>query len=418
MTEQERFGDLIDRYLLPLFPRSVKAEVDAKNSAVKAAFMREHASNAVRLQLRRNADHAFKISRSQEFQKIEKQTMEAFVEVTEQILPLMTDGFGETLLKTQMDIVVAKTVTTVVGRSEDWKLLAELFSVYQKWSQETYEGHRVATALGLNDSSPVKADGMKMSAYLELNMAKVVGDGFSTLCTVHTDGSLGGHEYLPSVLESDETFAPFAFIPFAKWATEKKIAVALNRGGEILVFANQQLCFARRRGTWLPFCHEAAVSQLSISNAFSQELRKAAYLSALDISFSRVGGGIGLVRLGKDVVGEGKPVQERDRLSALRSPKIRALKSLIGERKYQELGRPLRKEIGGIDGAVVLKHTGEIITAGAVLAVKISNDEGARRTASKTLAASGIGIKISSDGKIEAYSGDPTPEQKPLFEIG
>jgi hypothetical protein len=259
---------------------------------------------------------------------------------------------------------------------------------------------------------------MKLSAYLDLNMAKVVGDGFSTLCTVHTDGSLSGHEFLPSGLESDETFAPFAFVPLAKWATGKKISVALNRGGEILVFANQQLCFARRRGTWLPFCHEAAVAQLSLANAFPPKLRKAAYLSALDISFARVGGGIGLVKKGNDVVGNGKPVQERDKLSALKSDKIRALKSLIGKRKYQDLGRPLRKEIGGIDGAVVLKHTGEIITAGAVLAVSISSDEGARRTASKTLGASGIGIKISSDGKVEAYSGAPTPDQKPMFEIG
>lgn len=44
-------------------------------------------------------------------------------------------------------------------------------------------------------------------------MAKVVGDGFSSLCTVHTDGSLSGHEFLPGGLESDETFAPFAFVP-------------------------------------------------------------------------------------------------------------------------------------------------------------------------------------------------------------
>ncbi len=374
MNEKERFGDLIDRYLLPLFPRAEKVEIAAKNSAFKAAFIQEYASTAVRLQLHQNADHAFKISRSQKFQKIEKLTMEAFVEVAEKLLPLMSEDFGETLLKSQMDIVVAKTVATSVGRSGDWKVLADIFTAFQKWSQETYEGHRVATAIGLTEDNADSA-GISLADYLDLNMAKVVGDGFSTLCTLNANGSLSGHKYLSSAIGTAETFAPFAFVPLAEWAEGKNIAVALNRGGEILVFAHQQLCFARRRGTWLPFCHEAAVGQLSLKNAFPPELRKAAYLSSLDISFARVGGGIGLVKSGKKVTGPGLPVQERDRLSALGSDKIRALSALIRNRKYQELERPLRKEIGGIDGAVVVRHTGKIITAGAVLAVSIPQRE-------------------------------------------
>jgi hypothetical protein len=196
--------------------------------------------------------------------------------------------------------------------------------------------------------------------------------------------------------------------------------VALNRGGEILVFSQGEISFARRRGSWLHFSHETVVRQMATNGplCYASKLRRAAYLSALDISFARVGGGIGLVRRGETVVGQGLPVQARDQLCRRETDKTKALEALIGNQKYQNLSRPFRQEIGGIDGAVVVQHDGTIITAGAVLAISISSDEGARKTAAKTLGKYGLGIKISSDGKIEAYTGEPAPEQPALFEIG
>jgi hypothetical protein len=418
MTKKQRFEQLIRAHLLPLFPQARLREIAPSKAIKKASFIQEKADLAIRLQLNRDADHSFEISRKQSFQAIEKQTMEMFVEVTERVLPYMEEDFGETLLKSQMDVVVAKTVAQSAGRPEAWKLLVGVFSAYQTWSQETYEGHRVASAIGLSDSTGSQLGGILMEDYLALNMAKVIGDGFSSLCIVNASGRLEGHDCLPSADEKDNTFAPFAFIPLAKWATGRNIGVALNRGGEILVFSGGELTFARRRGNWLPFCHKAAVAQLSLNNRFLPEVRLASYLTSLDISFARLGGGIGLVKKGETIIGGNLPVQPRDALSGDVSPKIKSFNVILKGRKFQDIGRPLRKEIGGVDGAVVLDHTGSILTAGAVLAVSISSDEGARRTAARTLGRHGIGIKISSDGKIEAYSGQTTAQQEALFEVG
>jgi hypothetical protein len=416
MTQKENFERLIRTHLLPLFPRARLTEIAPIKANKKAAFIRKKADLAIRLQLKSDSTYAFEVSRSQPFKSIEKQTMETFVEVMERVLPHIEEDFGESLLKTQMDVVVAKTVANSAGRSDDWKLLSRVFATYQTWSQETYEGHRVASALGLSDGADDVTIGLP--EYLELNMAKVVGDGYSSLCIINRSGNLHAHEYLASASENDETFAPFAFIPLAKWSAGRRIGVALNRGGEILVFSGGELSFARRRGTWMPFCHKAAVSQLSIKNRFCAKVRKAAYITSLDISFARLGGGIGLVRKGEKIIGEKLPVQERDSLAGNQSKKVRSFNAILKGRKFQELGRPLRKEIGGVDGAIVLDHTGRILTAGAVLAVSISSDEGARRTAARTLGKFGVGIKISSDGKIEAYSGEPKADQEALFEVG
>ncbi len=346
--------------------------------------------------------------------------MAAFVEHAGEILPELNKSYGGTLQKKQMDLVVAKAISQAAGNPGVHLVVAKVLDVFEQWAQETYEGHRIAAAFGIGGAPPAANDAQPFEKYFGLNLAKVVGDGCSTLVTLSNQGHPLGHHYLGQPQPNDQTFSPFAFIPMARWATGNKLALALNRGGEILAFSDGHLSFARRRGGWVHFSHEAAVSQMATNGprGYGADLRLAAYLSALDISFARVGGGIGLVRRNETIVGEGLPVQARDRLSLRETDKTKALHALIGPSRYHELPRPLRQEIGGIDGAVVVQHDGTIITAGAVLAVSISSDEGARKTAAKTLGKYGLGIKISSDGKIEAYTGEPTPDQKPLFEIG
>ena len=96
----------------------------------------------------------------------------------------------------------------------------------------------------------------------------------------------------------------------ARWATGNKLALALNRGGEILAFSDGHLSFARRRGggsisatrqrlvKWRPMALEA----MALTFGFE-------HISQRSISFVRSGGGIGLqVRRNETIVGEGLPV--------------------------------------------------------------------------------------------------------------
>jgi hypothetical protein len=417
MDEKERFRLLVEEDLRPMFPGSSLEETASKNSELKAAYDREFGQSALRLQLMRRSNHALLLRRSQYFTREEKLLAGAFVAEAGETIRLMETELEGPVREAQQNFVVAKAITASIGRPNCEVTLQSVLSLFQKWAQETYEGKRIATALGLDDVDDT--DGiplLSLKDYSGLKLAQVVGDGCTTLIRLSREGRLVDHIHLASVDEMNPCRAPFPFIPMATWAAGSRIAVALNRNGEILVFSNGALSFARRRGQWLHFSHQATINQMAVGGptGFYGDLREAAYLSALDISFSRLGGVIGIIRRGEVVVGTDLPVREQDILQTATDGKCLALRHLVHGRRYQDLGRPLRQEVGGVDGAVVVKYNGELLAAGAVLAVKVTGDEGARTTAAKTIGRYGIGIKISSDGRIDAFSGNGSS----LFSIG
>ena len=54
-----------------------------------------------------------------------------------------------------------------------------------------------------------------------------------------------------------------------------------------------------------------------------------------------------------------------------------------------------------LDGAVVIKHTGEVIAVGAIVQVPGGSTGGGRKAAATELSKLGVGIKVSADGPIE-----------------
>ena len=79
------------------------------------------------------------------------------------------------------------------------------------------------------------------------------------------------------------------------------------------------------------------------------------------------------------------------------------LLSKVINRPFQGLDRVIRQELLSIDGAVVLKHSGEIITARAIIKVPGGSTGGGRKAAAINLSRWGIGIKISADGPIVGF---------------
>jgi len=86
------------------------------------------------------------------------------------------------------------------------------------------------------------------------------------------------------------------YLSLASQAAENAVAVALNRNGEILLFAQGELKFAKRRGRWLHFTHKPVVTSMSWGGASPLDIRESIYESCLDASFARTGGCIGIVR--------------------------------------------------------------------------------------------------------------------------
>ena len=66
------------------------------------------------------------------------------------------------------------------------------------------------------------------------------------------------------------------------------------------------------------------------------------------------------------------------------------------------------------DGAVLVDTDGEYITVGSIVKVN-GGGTGGRTLAARSLAKSGMGIKISSDGGITAYIGKG---ETPVFSMG
>ena len=92
---------------------------------------------------------------------------------------------------------------------------------------------------------------------------------------------------------------------------------------------------------------------------------------------------------------------------------------IIRGRKFHELGRKLRLELMGIDGATIVDYDGTIIAVGAIIKIEAGSSGGGRLAAAKILSNYGISIKISNDGSIQGFRADRSKLRvKPLFVIG
>ncbi|GAB3635721.1 hypothetical protein GCM10027422_13110 [Hymenobacter arcticus] len=110
-------------------------------------------------------------------------------------------------------------------------------------------------------------------------------------------------------------------------------------------------------------------------------------------------------------------IKESDLIAAATSVKSQSVKRLIDGKKFQDLDRVLRKELLGIDGAVIINHQGDVIAAGAIIKIAAGSTGGGRLAATKTLARYGSAIKISADGMVAAYVMD-NEEITELFSFG
>ena len=78
------------------------------------------------------------------------------------------------------------------------------------------------------------------------------------------------------------------------------------------------------------------------------------------------------------------------------------------KKPFQRLDRRLRQEILSMDGATVLKHTGEVLAAGSIVRVPAGSAGGGRRAAALQLSKHGLAIKISADGPVTGFRNQTT----------
>lgn len=395
--------EISEKYLLPFFSGAMIGPAAQSSSSDKlVAFVnpqvigyKVHRADEYRLQFRR--DQPFAQTRDS---ARETRVIEAFVEILGGMSRELRGDLKDDLLSTFQRRVVAHALAE---RGEAKNLLAVIDQM-ALWGTRLYEGAPIASAIGLDPEKPGSPK-ISLASVTSNDFGSVLSNGFDTLLVFDGDLRFSRHEVLEPSVSGNGT-CPWRHSAIAEWTNEGdgRVAVVLNRLGEILAFRDGQLLFARRGGVWHFLTHGPVIRQMAVPK--NEAIRHAIYETALDASFARTGACLGVISAGAGRSWE-RTVSEHDRLALGRSDKARTMSRIVRGRKFHSLERTLRQELVAIDGATVINHEGDVLAVGAILKIDGGSTGGGRTAAAKTIATLGLGIKVSQDGGITAYRPAP-----------
>lgn len=387
-------------YLLPFFSgASIDASsVPSKVSDSTVAFVnpqtigfKVNRADDYRLQFRRDQPFAQKTDPARETRVIE-----AYVTVLERMSDELKGPLKDDLLSTFQRRVVAEAA----AEPGEGANLLTVIDQMALWATRLYEGAPIASAIGIDPTvSGLKS--LPLKSLAEQDFFAVLSNGFDTMLTLSRHLNFTGHVVLDAT-PAARGYCPWRHSAIAAWTSGAKgrIAVVLNRLGEILIFRDGQLLFARRSGKWNFLTHGPIIRQMGVPK--DEDIRKAIYETALDASFARTGACIGVIAAGGMKSAE-RMIADADWLSKGLSDKARAIASIVNTKKFHELDRTVRQELTAIDGATVIDHEGTVVAVGAILKIEGGSTGGGRTAAAKQLATLGLGVKISQDGGISGY---------------
>lgn len=326
-----------------------------------------------------------------------------------------------------------------------------LHSIIEKmveWSMRTYEGKNVPFGIVIDFGDAGKD---KRSAdyihFLDNNSSAVLTDGMFTGILLDKHGRI--NTFIPNqsahvhLITGDakksrgqnEIFVPYQYYELGKVCTQERVGIIALANGEIILIKNQAIAFAKRGHKWVFFDYSIIKKKLrnvflkaSTDEKLIEKRVNAIYCSLLDVSFSHTGGCLALVNPDAEtkidmVVKERMDIwsktKEDSEIKSETIEKINILRHLLrlqndvcscqendefSIRSFFDVDRELRKEILSLDGATVVSLNGDFFCAGSIVKVDGGSSGGGRTAAAKNLARFGIGIKISEDGYIEAYT--------------
>lgn len=409
--QKPEFKSLLEEHIVPMFPGSV---IENESDSVKSSQKRAMQLDPQRIKVRwdNNQNFQFNLRRSQQFSQNDAAFVNSVIKNLNEVAPIETTPYFSEMIGATIRRSVAAHSAPNFTESAD-RVLREL----EQWSEETYEGRPISATFGLKpgvgNPGPIS-----LSDFLQTPFSRVATSSLDAIVTFTGDGIFAGYETLSPAAKKNTIMAPQRFASIADWTSDGKVALVLSRNGEILVFRNGDLAFARRRGRWRKFDHTALITRIGLNRALVPQLRTAVYLSCLDVSFAKVGGGIGLIASSKrSALAKDNRVNADDSLNGA-SDKAKFLQATIAGKKFQDLDRPLRQTLLAMDGSTVIERDGTVIAVGAIIKVEAgSKTGGGRKAAAMIFGKYGLGIKISSDGEIVGFNA-VGPTQEPFFAFG
>jgi hypothetical protein len=286
--EADQFRDILERHIVPMFTgATLQDRPESPAWKKRRAFLINLSEMAVRHP--RIGNRSFVLRRSQMFVPSDAHFVENFVDHLSELDSVSDTPFIDDLINP----IIRRTVAAHVAHGAE-SFVSEMLAQFEKWAEQTYEGRKLAAAVGIDTASDVPT-GVKLSKIFSKSFGPVLANGLESFLTADQNGRLISYQSSGPTPMSTMN-APLRFSHLAQWATGEKIGLALNRNGEIAVFADGSLVFAKRRGNWHHFTFNAIIKRISLVNCFAPPLCKAVYQSCLDVSFAKTGGGIALIR--------------------------------------------------------------------------------------------------------------------------
>lgn len=450
---KEKFYDVVNRLILPLFTGSQL--IGEEESNAREAEVALGKQNSLLIKPNKMSDYRLIIKRGRAFQTFEINLLKNILKEIDTVNE--AEYLDPTYELTLQEKAIEKAICDSIALTASSTMLG-LVTFLNRWSNRTYEGKKINFGIILNLNDTDEELSLHYKNILSTDFFALLSDGKSSFVEFNRDGYLMGYVSLSKIRNYSST-APNEFNYVAKYCGEKKVGIALTENGDLLIFKNRTLMFAKRRGKWNIYSHEEVIQLLGYRSPHSlKEIRRAIYLSAIDCSFKYSGGIIIYLKKdsaslalshvdARDIVSERYyklkkeiELEEADKLYNLSSAqktkdfyscdyeefllknkcyKTQCLKQIIEGKKFHELGRKLREEIIAMDGATIIDFDGTVIAVGAILKIEArSLSGGGRLAAAIDLAKYGVSIKISQDGIIQGFSSDKkNPKSKLLFTV-
>ncbi len=446
--KRERFTTFLQDNILSMFTGS--EIVGEEESGPRDACVAQGAGGSLLVKFDKDDDYRFIVKRVQPFKTFEISLVKSIIDEMQNIYRAgLEKAYIHGLESSVIQRAICKALTTSAHRT-----LEKVLSLVTTWSLRTYEGKKAKFGFIITNKKAPKDinPNMKITQILKQDFIALLSDGTHTGIEISSDGYLVGYQSFTKQVKED-LLTPYEYLNLASLCTGSKVGVGLNADGDVLVFKDKQLLFAKRNGAWVCFSHEEIIGKLAERSGEVEELRRAIYLSALDTSFARNGGCLvhvnnndkynvlkhisaddilfkdgyefkmqeainqSFFKLTDEEVNDIQPYEEF--LKEDRCNKSAALIKIINGRKFQELSRKLRQELIAIDGATIVDYEGNIMAVGAIIKIEAGSTGGGRLAAAKTLSNYGVSMKISNDGRIEGFRMDRSKLRvKPLFIIG
>lgn len=294
--------------------------------------------------------------------------------------------------------------------------VSSVFEALHTLSEQSYENKALTFGCILDPSKSIKGQTAQFPGdFLSSKKYKALSDGFRTAYHISANGKILGFIDLDRFEKkglTEKHYYPDWAEPIAKASRSGRCGIALSRQGDILVFDEGTIRFTYRYGVWQYWNHAHLVHLLR-DRARAQRVPKkllgrvvgAIYRAALDVSFRRSGGLFVILHNRRsllDVIRAGDAMGD-----SKRSTTDLEFDAVIHEHTIQSLPRVVVVELASLDGAIVLRNSGQILAYGAVLQPKkpgrLHGTEGSRTKAATGASNYGLAVKISSDGDVTVY---------------